>query len=548
MEDKYKEFADFFEAFKEYDGNSFTGEAFARYADRFNVCKIEQYIYTAGSLTKKQVAYISSSEPDPEYYEMTRDINEDIKSVLRFFFKNYSPDLTDDQASAFRCFVSSIDIYLSYRYTIEAYFNIRYYETESGIPNLQYLIKFLKQTIASDIRDNEYFFSYFNIKQSSKINRFYGGDVAGRILTEYARKLNEFVNKEDGEFAALIGGDNFAIFLRSERLQEFIELIQGIKITVRYKNDAYIHSVAARAGIVYLDNSYVNIHVIINNASRCLTSARNTGKDYTIWPVLEDVSPAISPEFILSMEKDLLNDKFLVYYQPVVEVSEDGARAVAAESLARWAKDGSIIIPSKFIDAAGSDGMITKLDLYIIDKTCAFIANQLKENIPLLPINCNLSLVSLSDDLVVGKIIDTVNKYEIPSGMLGVEFKVPGNLADVKLVENAAMKLKPAGISITIDDFGTSMFSTKLMSSLPVDSIKLDCDKIDFTNPRSRIILDNLIDVSKKLGFTVICEKIDNPDTIEEFRKIGFTQFQTRVYEKAISERFFISRLKNPNY
>ena len=548
MEDRYKEFAEFYDSLKDYDGNTFSSDNFAKIADRLNICKIEHYIYTAGSLTKKHIVYISSSEPEINYHEVTRDINEDIKSVLRIFFKKYSPDLNESTKYAFDCFVSSVDLYVAYRYTIEAFYSIRYYEENSGIPNLNYLIKFLNDTTATDVRDNEYFFSYFNIKQNSRLNRFFGGEVAGRILNEYAVKLKEFVNTEDGEFAAHIGGDNFAVYLKADRLKEFISFIQGVKITFHFKNDSYIHSVAARAGIVYIDNSYVNGYVIMNNASRCLTSARHTGKDYTIWPVLEDSSPVISPEFILNMEKDLLNDKFLVYYQPVVKATEDSNKIVAAEALARWVKDGSIIIPSKFIDAAGSDGLISKLDQYILDKTCAFISNQLKNNTPLVPINCNISTVSMSDEAVIGRLIDTVSKYELPAGSLGIEFKVPESIPEVKLIENAAAKLKLAGVSITIDDFIINPQTINLLGTLPIDSIKLHCDKLNFGNSRSRIILESMLELANKLKITVICEKIADLEMINEFRNCGFNIFQTHVYEKAISERFFINRLKNPYY
>ncbi|MCR4688565.1 MAG: GGDEF domain-containing protein [Saccharofermentans sp.] len=548
MDERYKEFAEFYDSLKEYDGNVFTSNEFAKYAESLNVCKIEHFIYTAGVLTKKQISYISSYEPDPEYNEVSRDINGDIKSVVRFFFKKYSPELTPTQQEAFKCFSTSVDLYLAYRYTIEVLYYIRFYEPLSGIPNLNYLIKRLNEITSSEIRDNEYFFSYFNIKQSSRINRFFGGDVAGMLITEFAKKLNELVNPEDGEFAAQIGGDNFAIYMKSERLKDFTDFIAGVKIEIRYNNDNYVHSVSARAGIVYIDNSYVNGHVAMNNASRCLTSARHSNKDYVIWPVLEDVSPVISPEFILNMEKDLLNDMFIVYYQPVIESKDGENKIIAAEALARWVKDGSIIIPSRFIDAAGSDGLITKLDLYILDKTCLFISKQMEEGTPLVPITCNISYASLSDDVVVGKIIDTYNKYNVPAGSFGIEFKIPAAEQEVKILENAAAKLKLAGISLTIDDFDMSYNASGLLGALPIDSVKLHCEKLNFTNSRSRIILENLTDLAAKLGFTVICEKIETPELIEEFKNSGFSRFQTRAFEKALSERFFINRLKNPIY
>jgi EAL domain-containing protein (putative c-di-GMP-specific phosphodiesterase class I) len=50
--------------------------------------------------------------------------------------------------------------------------------------------------------------------------------------------------------------------------------------------------------------------------------------------------------------------------------------------------------------------------------------------------------------------------------------------------------------------------------------------------------------MASKLGYTVICEGLENKERINRAIEAGCTTFQSEFYAKACSERFFLNMIK----
>ena len=67
-----------------------------------------------------------------------------------------------------------------------------------------------------------------------------------------------------------------------------------------------------------------------------------------------------------------------------------------------------------------------------------------------------------------------------------------------------------------LDDFGTGYSSLMLLKSMPIDALKLDKSFIeDYEHPRGRNIIECVIDMTKKLGITLIAEGIETQEQYE---------------------------------
>ena len=71
------------------------------------------------------------------------------------------------------------------------------------------------------------------------------------------------------------------------------------------------------------------------------------------------------------MPQALADGEFVVYFQPKVRV--DTRTLVGAEALIRWKRDGEIVSPADFIPIAERTGFIMKLDMFVLEHTCAMI-------------------------------------------------------------------------------------------------------------------------------------------------------------------------------
>ncbi len=546
MASRYYEFAEFLSSFASYSDDCFTGEEFAKYADMVNVCKIEHFIYQNGVLIKKQVPFLTDDNCEPGYVEDSQDVDEDVKCVIRIFFKAYSPSFSEQQDELFKIFITSVGLFLAYKYTTDAYYRLRYYDIDSGVPNYNFFIKHINRIIRnSDF--NGLSCCYINIKHSSKINHFFGGEATGRMISDFSSKLNTFVGNQGNEFTVHIGGDNFAVIILSDRIDSLIKYLRGVKVSVKYKNDMYVNELTARAGIVALTAKHTDAHAVLAEASQAMSVARKYSKDAVVFNANLTGGSDVDATFASRLADALNDNKFIVYFQPVV--STDGDTVLfEAEALARWALDGNLTNPNDFIDAAVDCGLISKLDYLILTKTCCKIKEWISQGIEPVRITCNFSNLDLMDSNLADNIIDVIDRHGVDRKYIGIEFKEPTTVEELVTMRSTTDKLKDAGISIVIDDFGTGMSSVKVLQLLSIDTLKISPEKLSPDGGRDKAIFASLIDLCGRLGTSVVCKGIENTNQIDDLIDCGCNLFQSYLYDKPLSERFFTRRLEKPVY
>ena len=132
--------------------------------------------------------------------------------------------------------------------------------------------------------------------------------------------------------------------------------------------------------------------------------------------------------------------------------------------------------------------------------------------------------------------------------LINIEFKEAGFHDEYDALCYSATKLIASGIKISIDNFGTGFSSLGLLKNLDFNFLKIDRSIVTSKDDKSKIILDSIINMAKRIGLTVVCEGIESSEDIERIMEIGCNIFQTDFYDKAMSERYFMSRLRNPDY
>lgn len=106
-----------------------------------------------------------------------------------------------------------------------------------------------------------------------------------------------------------------------------------------------------------------------------------------------------------------------------------------------------------------------------------------------------------------------------------------------KLIE----KLKSFGFIIEMDDFGSGYSSLNMLKSIDIDVIKMDMgflydeDKSD----KSRVILEELIKLSKKLNLEVITEGVETIDQVNYLKRVGCDIFQGYYFGKPMELKTF---------
>jgi EAL domain-containing protein (putative c-di-GMP-specific phosphodiesterase class I) len=84
-----------------------------------------------------------------------------------------------------------------------------------------------------------------------------------------------------------------------------------------------------------------------------------------------------------------------------------------------------------------------------------------------------------------------------------------------EIVLRRLQDLRAAGISLSLDDFGTGFSSLSYVSQFPFTSIKIDRSFVTalLASPRDRQVAESTIDLGRKLGLQTIAEGVEDEAT-----------------------------------
>jgi len=88
--------------------------------------------------------------------------------------------------------------------------------------------------------------------------------------------------------------------------------------------------------------------------------------------------------------------------------------------------------------------------------------------------------------------------------------------------------LQQLGCRISIDDFGTGYSSLSYLKQLPVDELKIDRAFISkvHLDPKDAAIVNAVISMSRGLGLSVVCEGVEERETLEFLKQTGCDLWQ----------------------
>ena len=205
-------------------------------------------------------------------------------------------------------------------------------------------------------------------------------------------------------------------------------------------------------------------------------------------------------------------EEFQVYYQPKVELHR--YHLFGAEALCRWFHEGRMMMPADFIPVLERNGSICELDFYILEHVCRDIRGWLDEGRKAVCVSVNLSRCNLGDPELKNRIIGTIERYDLPPGM--VEIEITETTSDVSFheLQKLVSGLREAGISCSMDDFGTGYSSMSALSEIPWTYLKIDKSLVPVGNgepedEKRKILIRSIVSMAEALGISCITEGVE---------------------------------------
>lgn len=400
--------------------------------------------------------------------------------------------------------------------------------------------------ILHNASNKEYVLLNIDIDNFKYINDTHGYEYGDKVLIIVAAVLSKTFNIK--ETCARIGSDNFVILAkyRDSLLEDIREMLTNAIISELDMNVTQTISYCIGAYLVEIDNlGYKSINSIMDKANIAHKVSKTRGISSTVW-YNENLLKQLQMENSIYnyMYKAIENEEFHMYLQPKFQISS--LNVVSAEALVRWfSPELGFLSPDEFIPLFEKSGFIIELDFYMLKKACSFVRKTfMKKNQYTYPIAVNFSRVTIYQNSFYQRFLDTVKEYEIPFKYIEIEVTESAFNEISQPVISILEELKKLGFLISMDDFGSGYSSLSLLCSLSINGLKLDKSLLKETFNREKVysIIQCIIEMSHRIGMSVVCEGIETKKDLEFLNTVKCDVGQGFYFSKPIEEKEFFNK------
>ena len=234
--------------------------------------------------------------------------------------------------------------------------------------------------------------------------------------------------------------------------------------------------------------------------------------------------------------------QFKVYFQPKYDVTGDKPRLASAEALIRWIHpELGFISPGSFIPLFEENGLINKLDRYVWSETARTIADLRRKLGKAIPISVNVSRVDIYDASLKQTLLDIVSEYGLEPKDLLLEITESAYTDNSSQIVETVSNMRNEGFRIEMDDFGTGYSSLNMLSSLPIDVLKLDrgfvmniCE-----NEMDMRMVRLVLDIAKYLNVKTVAEGVETEQQYLMLKEAGCGVIQGYYFSRPLPEEDF---------
>lgn len=370
----------------------------------------------------------------------------------------------------------------------------------------------------------------FEIVSFRTYNELYGYEAGDTLLKTIAEIAKKAVN--DGDVAARLYSDHFACFITGGDSEEiFSALRDAVKAAKMTELPFFLC-----AGIYFIEDRSMAVLDMLDKAS----VAKDTIKfNYSTGVAIYDDSMLEcrlqDAQLVGGMMKGLQDGEFVEYYQPKYNVLTE--TVTGAEALVRWKKpDGELITPTRFIELFERNGFIRKLDFYMFERVCAFLASSMKAGKKVLPVSVNFSRVHMHDLHFPQRLFNLAQKYGVDPKNLEIELTESAFIMGAQDYNKIVDKIHEYGFSVAIDDFGSGFSSLNMLKDFDVDTLKIDTKFLEGFERGGKVgtIVTSVIRMAKWVGIPVVAEGVETREQVDFLCSIGCEMIQGFYYSRPI--------------
>ena len=382
-----------------------------------------------------------------------------------------------------------------------------------------------------------------NINRFHMINERYGREYGDEVLKRVAQELTAQFAGTDGILCRR-EDDTFLIYCpHRENYRDLLD-----RVCVQMDRD---YQVRARIGVYSNADHSIVVERRFDRAKQAADTVKNSFS-YAIG-VYDDAmhEKALYTEQLLEQFHHAIREKqFTVFYQPKFDIRQDKPVLNSAEALVRWNHPVlGMISPGVFIPLFEKNGLISELDSYVWHEAAKQIRDWRNRFGKKVSVSVNVSRIDLNDPALLKKLERIVEEADIEHGQFLLEITESAYTDDAERICEVVKALREIGFFIEMDDFGTGYSSLNMITSLPIDALKLDMQfvRTAFRNGKDTRIIEAIIGLARSMGLTTIAEGVETAEQMLTLKALGCDIVQGYYFSKPVPAEQFEEFLAPPD-
>lgn len=374
-----------------------------------------------------------------------------------------------------------------------------------------------------------------------EVNDACGHTVGDGVLRAFAKRLLSML--EPTIFAAHVGGDKFVLLLSNTTDSAAEALGHAVlrEFVMPFEAGGRVVSLSASIGIALLREASQSAETLLSHADTAMYAAKSSGRA-RVRMFDEALDRGMRDRLALRMDLRgaFAAKQFELHFQPQMALAD--ASPVGAEALLRWRHpERGLLAPGAFLEVLLDSPYEQTLVDWLLNAVCEQIGAWRRLGVCNLRISLNLSARQLLATGLVDKILRIATAHGVSPAMLDVEVTEDSLIIDIEKATTVLAALKEAGISTSLDDFGSGYSSLGYLVRLPIDTLKIDRSFVQslVVSEKASAVIRGIVALARSLGMKTVAEGVENERQVAELKDAGCDVIQGYLISRPLEPHAF---------
>jgi diguanylate cyclase (GGDEF)-like protein len=390
---------------------------------------------------------------------------------------------------------------------------------------------------------------FIDLDRFKEVNDTYGHRVGDELLAAVAERLTALLRP--GDSLARMSGDEFVALcedLPDSSAVDAIAVRFDAALSAPFRLSGIEVNTTASIGIAITDQGSQTPDELIHDADLAMyrqKRERIAGQDGLDLRKLRLARRHAGLAHSLPGAID--RGELHVEYQPIVDATD--GQLTAVEALLRWTHPGrGPVSPTVFIPFAEQSGQIIELGQWVLEQAWTDRDLWQEHRAADIGLAVNVSAHQFMTAGFTETIAKILDRTSTDPSLLTLEVTESVFVRDEQRAVVVLNEIKDIGVKLALDDFGTGYSSLGYLTTLPIDSIKIDRT---FTakltkDPDSQRIVTAIIQLAHSLGMTVVSEGVETASQHHELTQLGSDSCQGFYFARPMPATSLTTFIQHP--